>query len=258
MPYGRSTGPSIAHRTAIPGDNGDESGRLPRRHGLQAPRRCRPTRSPGDSCTHRSAAFMTTTDRPPTTPASPPTCCRRPGPAVPSTSPRTAWGWRTGSLVLGCRQRLVPPRSEGDRPACRTVPQQRAGQRPAEDSDRMSITVPIAGDERRRMYLLTTLTFVTGMVDGVGFVGLDHVFGGTATGNILILGMALGGGADLPIVGPLAALVTFSLGAMVAGMLLRGHPGRDWVGTITGILVVNAVVLAGLAGLLAITQERFA
>jgi uncharacterized membrane protein YoaK (UPF0700 family) len=121
----------------------------------------------------------------------------------------------------------------------------------------MSITVPIAGDERRRMYLLTTLTFVTGMVDGVGFVGLDHVFGGTATGNILILGMALGGGADLPIVGPLAALVTFSLGAMVAGMLLRGHPGRDWVGTITAILVVNAVVLAGLAGLLAITQERF-
>lgn len=120
----------------------------------------------------------------------------------------------------------------------------------------MSITVPIAGDERRRMYLLTTLTFVTGMVDGVGFVGLDHVFGGTATGNILILGMALGG-ADLPIVGPLAALVTFSLGAMVAGMLLRGHPGRDWVGTITAILVVNAVVLAGLAGLLAITQERF-
>ena len=39
----------------------------------------------------------------------------------------------------------------------------------------MSMTVPIAGDERRRMYLLTTLTFVTEIVDGVGFVGLEHV-----------------------------------------------------------------------------------
>ena len=51
------------------------------------------------------------------------------------------------------------------------------------------------------------------------------------------------GGADLPIVGPLAALVTFSLGALVAVMLLRWHLGRDWVDTITAILVISAVVL---------------
>jgi len=100
-PYARSTGPSITHRTAIPEDNRDESGRLTRRQGVHAPLPRRPTRSPGDSCTHRSAAFTTTTDRPPTAPASPPTCCRRPVPAVPSTSPRTAWRWRTGYLGAG-------------------------------------------------------------------------------------------------------------------------------------------------------------
>ena len=112
-------------------------------------------------------------------------------------------------------------------------------------------------ENRRRVAILATLTFVTGIVDGVGFVGLDHVFAGTATGNVLVLGMALGGASDLPTVGPLTALITFALGALLVGTLLRHIPGHDWVATVTLVLLTNATVLAGLAVALWLTQERF-
>ena len=113
-------------------------------------------------------------------------------------------------------------------------------------------------ENRRRVVILATLTFVTGIVDGVGFVGLDHVFAGTATGYVLVLGMALGGAADLPTVGPLTALITFCLGALLVGTLLRHIPGHDWVAAVTLVLLTNATVLAaGLAVVLWLTQEHF-
>ena len=37
------------------------------------------------------------------------------------------------------------------------------------------------------------LTFVTGVVDAVGFLALDRVFTGNMTGNIVILGMGVAG-----------------------------------------------------------------
>ena len=54
------------------------------------------------------------------------------------------------------------------------------------------------------------LTFVTGVVDAVGFLGLDRVFTGNMTGNIVILGMGIAGADELPVLGPAVALAAFT------------------------------------------------
>jgi hypothetical protein len=43
------------------------------------------------------------------------------------------------------------------------------------------------------------LTFVTGLIDGVSFLGLGHVFTANMTGNVVFVGFTLGGAADLSI-----------------------------------------------------------
>ena len=47
--------------------------------------------------------------------------------------------------------------------------------------------------DRLHLVLMLVLTFTTGIVDAVGFLGLDRVFTGNMTGNVVILGMAAEG-----------------------------------------------------------------
>jgi uncharacterized membrane protein YoaK (UPF0700 family) len=96
---------------------------------------------------------------------------------------------------------------------------------------------------RVQMSALVALTFTTGIVDAIGFLGLDRVFTGNMTGNVVILGMALTGADGLPVVGPLLALVGFLVGAAVGGRTLR-HAGPGWTIRITGLVsTVGALVL---------------
>ncbi|WP_432572168.1 DUF1275 family protein [Kineococcus sp. SYSU DK005] len=92
---------------------------------------------------------------------------------------------------------------------------------------------------------MLTLTFSTGVVDAVGYLGLDRVFTANMTGNVVILGMALTGAEDLPVVGPVLALLTFLAGAAAVGRVLR-RAGKGWT---TASTVVFALVGAGLAAL---------
>src|SRR3954469_16181778 len=104
--------------------------------------------------------------------------------------------------------------------------------------------------ERMHLWLMLVLTFTTGIVDAVGYLGLDRVFTGNMTGNVVILGMALAGGDGLPVVGPVVALAGFMAGAAAAGAALRGAaPG--WVrrctvllGAVAGVLAVAAAALS--------------
>jgi uncharacterized membrane protein YoaK (UPF0700 family) len=107
--------------------------------------------------------------------------------------------------------------------------------RPTEDSPASAVA----------LHLLMVLTFVTGVVDAVGFLALDRVFVGNMTGNIVILGMAVAGADDLPIIGPAIALVTFTLGALVAGVFLRRRR-KEWGAAVTWWLAAGAATLAGL------------
>ncbi|GAA5230021.1 YoaK family protein [Arthrobacter cryoconiti] len=80
--------------------------------------------------------------------------------------------------------------------------------------------------DRIHLILMLALTFSTGVVDAVGYLGLDRVFTGNMTGNVVILGMALLGDTGLPILRPVLALLFFMLGAALAGRALRhAHPG---------------------------------
>ena len=63
------------------------------------------------------------------------------------------------------------------------------------------------------------LTFVTGIIDAVSFLGLGHVFTANMTGNVVLLGFALGGSADLSVGRSLAALCAFATGGVVGGRL---------------------------------------
>jgi uncharacterized membrane protein YoaK (UPF0700 family) len=108
---------------------------------------------------------------------------------------------------------------------------------------------------RTQLWLMMALTFVTGVVDAVGYLGLDKVFTGNMTGNIVILAMGLAGGNGLPVLGPLLALFSFAGGALLAGAVLRGQePG--WCGRMTALLTAGAVLLAGLAVTLAVAGGR--
>jgi uncharacterized membrane protein YoaK (UPF0700 family) len=91
--------------------------------------------------------------------------------------------------------------------------------------------------------LMLALTFSTGVIDAVGYLGLDRVFTGNMTGNVVILGMALTGADDLPVAGPVIALGFFLLGALIAGRVLRGQ-SVGWSNRTTVLLAAVAVVIA--------------
>lgn len=95
------------------------------------------------------------------------------------------------------------------------------------------------------LWMMMLLTFVTGIVDAVGFLGLDRVFVGNMTGNIVILGMGVAGAEDLPVLGPAIALGTFTAGALAAGVILRRRR-KAWTGAVSTLLMAGAITLSAL------------
>lgn len=95
---------------------------------------------------------------------------------------------------------------------------------------------------RLKLWLMMALTFVTGALDAVGYLGLDRIFTGNMTGNIVILGMAAAGGDGLHILGPALALVAFTLGAVVAGAVLSRQTS-GWNVRVTVLLSIGTAVL---------------
>ena len=65
------------------------------------------------------------------------------------------------------------------------------------------------------------LTFTTGLVDAVSYLGLGRVFTANMTGNIVLLGFGIAGSAGLPVVAPLVSLGAFLAGSAAGGMLAR-------------------------------------
>ncbi|MET3773973.1 YoaK family protein [Arthrobacter nitrophenolicus] len=103
--------------------------------------------------------------------------------------------------------------------------------------------------------LLMVLTFGTGIVDAVGYLALDHVFIGNMTGNVVILGMAMAGADGLPVLGPLTAMVCFSIGAAVTGLVL-GKRSAEWRLPITVLLLVAGFLLCSLGALASLVDNN--
>jgi uncharacterized membrane protein YoaK (UPF0700 family) len=73
---------------------------------------------------------------------------------------------------------------------------------------------------------LLVLTFTTGLVDGVSYLGLGHVFTANMTGNIVLLGFGIAGGYSLPVLAPIISVLAFLVGAGIGGVLARRHGDR--------------------------------
>jgi uncharacterized membrane protein YoaK (UPF0700 family) len=96
---------------------------------------------------------------------------------------------------------------------------------------------------------LLVLTFTTGIVDAVSYLGLGRVFTANMTGNIVFLGFGIAGSGGLPVLAPLVSLGSFLLGAGGGGVLAERmgdrHPAH-----IARALAVE-VSLIGMAAVLA-------
>ncbi|WP_231946509.1 DUF1275 family protein [Auraticoccus monumenti] len=113
-----------------------------------------------------------------------------------------------------------------------------------------------ADQARMHLVMMLALTFTTGIIDAVGYLGLDRVFTANMTGNVVILGMALARAEDLPVLGPLVALAAFLLGAAVGGRSMRGAR-VGWSGRSTTVFATVGVILlgTGVASLAAPPEE---
>src|SRR5579862_913637 len=91
---------------------------------------------------------------------------------------------------------------------------------------------------------LLVLTFTTGIVDAVSYLGLGHVFTANMTGNVVLLGFGIAGAGGLPIAAPFASLGAYTLGAIGGGRVAR-RVGSERL--LTTALAIEAGVLATAA-----------
>ena len=96
------------------------------------------------------------------------------------------------------------------------------------------------------------MTFTTGIVDAASFLALGHVFTANMTGNIVLLGFALGGAAGLSAPRSLLALGAFLLGALAGGRWTLHGTAKGWIVpaivTESALLGVAAAVSAVVPG----------
>jgi uncharacterized membrane protein YoaK (UPF0700 family) len=95
---------------------------------------------------------------------------------------------------------------------------------------------------------LIVLTFSTGLIDAVSYIGLGRVFVANMTGNVVLLGFAAAGVPGLSVSRSLVSLVAFVMGAAGGGRLETimgaGHK-HHWllgVGVAEAALVIAAAV----------------
>ena len=105
------------------------------------------------------------------------------------------------------------------------------------------------------LVLMLALTFSTGVIDAVGYLGLDRVFTGNMTGNVVILGMAIAGADGLPIAGPAVALVSFMAGAAIGGRVLK-PVAAGWSTRSTALFSVVGALMTGIAITLFVVGNR--
>ncbi|MFD5107937.1 YoaK family protein [Streptomyces cinereoruber] len=95
---------------------------------------------------------------------------------------------------------------------------------------------------------LLVLTFVSGLVDAASFLGLGRVFVANMTGNVVFLGFALSGAAQLSAPASAAALAGFLAGAATGGAWHReAEPGRLFAPLVAAQALLVALALAGQA-----------
>jgi uncharacterized membrane protein YoaK (UPF0700 family) len=93
---------------------------------------------------------------------------------------------------------------------------------------------------------LLALTFSTGLVDAVSYLGLGRVFTANMTGNIVLLGFGIAGSGGLPVVAPLVSLGAFLAGAGIGGVL-AGTVGDRHAQHVARALAIEAALILAAA-----------
>jgi uncharacterized membrane protein YoaK (UPF0700 family) len=104
------------------------------------------------------------------------------------------------------------------------------------------------------------LTFSTGLVDAVSYLGLGRVFTANMTGNVVLLGFGIAGSGGLPVVAPLVSLSAFLLGSAVGGVLAgtTGDRRARHVALALGIEIALLLVAAIAAAAADVRPRTFA
>ena len=89
--------------------------------------------------------------------------------------------------------------------------------------------------------ILFGMTAVTGMVDAVSYLALGHVFTANMTGNVALLGFAIGGAAGLSVSGSLMSLTCFAAGALLGGWMTRKMLPQDSGATLARALLIETM-----------------
>jgi uncharacterized membrane protein YoaK (UPF0700 family) len=101
--------------------------------------------------------------------------------------------------------------------------------------------------------LLLVLTVVTGLVDAVSYLRMEHVFVANMTGNVVFLGFAAAGAPDFSIGLCIVAIASFLAGALAGGRL--GSSASQHRGRFIALATYVQIVLLGTA--LAISLTAF-
>jgi uncharacterized membrane protein YoaK (UPF0700 family) len=107
-----------------------------------------------------------------------------------------------------------------------------------------------SSSERALLPALLVLTFSTGIVDAVSYLGLGHIFAANMTGNVVILGFAFAGAPGVSITRSTAALVGFLAGAVLGGRFAKsmssgpGHRSATIAFATEGGLLLGAASVA--------------
>ena len=101
-------------------------------------------------------------------------------------------------------------------------------------------------DEALRDALLIALTAAMGSLDAISWIGLNRVYSVFQTGNMVVLGIGLGGASGPPVQRAGVSLAAFGLGAFAASRIVLGRPPRMlWPRQVTWVLICVTVVLVG-------------
>jgi uncharacterized membrane protein YoaK (UPF0700 family) len=115
------------------------------------------------------------------------------------------------------------------------------------------MSTPIRPAERD--VLLLILAAAAGSADGWSYFGLGHAFVANMTGNTVLLGTAVFLERDL--LHPFIALVTYSLGAVLAAFLSRRvRQGSTWPRAVSLTLLLEAAILVAAAAGWAVVGRR--
>ncbi|WP_282942214.1 YoaK family protein [Paenibacillus sp. RC67] len=95
-----------------------------------------------------------------------------------------------------------------------------------------------------RHIIILLLCMSSGIIDVVGYLSLGHVFTANMTGNIVLMGLAIGHVEGLAVLRSLTALVGFVAGTAIAALIVNKDKTPSlWPRSVTFALVIEGIIL---------------